>query len=195
MSPIFWAGNGPPQLSHSLSRGRLSFRVTVPLSGVSGKFGELTIWSENISWVFVGLMGSREGQSQSWRGGSVPSFPGSVEETICWETLPTFTAGVWTKFRVTDVSILSGETLVRRGGLWNSVLGVVERLLPPAGEMGMSRGLWDVDVELWMMLWGFLGKTSGVRAGSGTGTAVLDIWLERVLPSTGWTVCKCQTTT
>lgn len=52
------------------------------------------------------------------------------------------------KSRVLDVSILSGETLVRRGGLLNSVLGVLERLLTPAGEQGVSRGLWGVDVEL-----------------------------------------------
>ncbi len=169
--------------------------VAVPLRVVSRKFGELIVWSENVSWDFVGLMGSREGQSQSRRGGSVPSFPGSVEETICWETLPTFTAGEWMKFRVTDVSILSGETLVRRGGLWNSALGVLERLLSPVGEMGMSLGLWDVDVGLWMMLLGVRGKTSGVRVGSGMGMAVLDARPERVLSSRVWTVYICQTTT
>lgn len=178
-----------------LRKGRLSFRVAVPLRVVSGKFGELTVWSENISWDCVGLTGSREGQSQSRSGGSVPSFPGSVEEAICWETLPTFTAGEWMKFRVTDVSILSGETLVRRGGLWNSVLGVLERLLSPVGEMGRSLGFWDVDVGLGMMLLGVRGKTSGVQVGSGTGMAVLDVRRERVLSSRVWAVYICQRTT
>lgn len=66
----------------------------------------------------------------------MPALPGSLEELIiCWETLPSFTEGVWIKFRVPDVSILSGEILVRRGGLLNSVLGVLEMLL------GVSRGL------------------------------------------------------
>ncbi len=47
----------------------------------------------------------------------------------------------------------------------------------------MSLGFWDVDVGLGMMLLGVRGKTSGVKVGSGTGIAVLDARLERVLSS------------